>query len=70
MLQPIHCMEHPMFQRLLNIISHAPNRIKVPGHTMMHKLIIKKFKVNFLSLKKKLLVHMHILIHYSTNIVQ
>ncbi|KAF8548755.1 hypothetical protein OG21DRAFT_1381588, partial [Imleria badia] len=27
--QPIHCMEHPMFQRLLDIVSRAPNRIKV-----------------------------------------
>lgn len=63
-------MEHPTFQRLLDIVSRAPNRIKVPGHTTVRELIIKKFKIDFLSLKKKLSVRTHILTHYSTNIVQ
>ncbi|KAH0825728.1 hypothetical protein J3R83DRAFT_9932 [Lanmaoa asiatica] len=52
--QPIHCMEHPTFQKLLDIVSRAPNKIKVPSHTTMCELIIKKFKINFLLLKKKL----------------
>jgi hypothetical protein len=44
-------MEHPMFQKMLKIASHAHNKIKLPGRTTTHELIIKKFKIDLLSLR-------------------
>ena len=43
---------------------------QISDHIMVCKFIIKKFKVNLLLLKKKLLVCTHTLMHYWTNVVQ
>ncbi|KAI9459006.1 hypothetical protein HD554DRAFT_2029467, partial [Boletus coccyginus] len=50
--QPIHAMKHPMFQKMLKIASCAPghNKIKLPGRTTTREPIIKKFKIDLLSL--------------------
>ncbi|KAI6097480.1 hypothetical protein F5141DRAFT_1011233, partial [Pisolithus sp. B1] len=50
--QPIHTLQHPAFQKMVNMASHAKNSIKILSHGQTQQAIINSFKMSLLSLCK------------------
>ncbi|KAI5992739.1 hypothetical protein EDD15DRAFT_2118611, partial [Pisolithus albus] len=50
--QPIHVLQQPTFQKMVEIASHARNGIKIPNCAQMRQAIIDVFKTSLLNLRK------------------
>ncbi|KAG1734012.1 hypothetical protein EDD22DRAFT_787952, partial [Suillus occidentalis] len=42
--QPIQVLEHPKFQELIHVASHATNGVRMPGRKETHAKIMRMFK--------------------------
>ncbi|KAI5997457.1 hypothetical protein EDD15DRAFT_2162769 [Pisolithus albus] len=50
--QPIHTLQHPAFQKMVDIASRAKNSVKIPSRGQTRQAIIDSFKTSLLSLHK------------------
>ncbi|KIK15112.1 hypothetical protein PISMIDRAFT_115784, partial [Pisolithus microcarpus 441] len=65
--QPIHVLQHPTFQKMVEITSRARNGIKIPNRAQTRQAIIDIFKTSLLNLRKRFSVRRQLSPLYHTS---